>query len=96
MNSFCLSSSAEALPRAPQTAIRHQGPGPAVSGQAMGEDAGHQSLNHLGGEQVKDVDDGPYTLVADLVGIAQGRPDNLARRHKQALRDLLAGNGDNV
>jgi len=39
---------------------------------------------------VKDVNNGPYTLVADLIGIAQGGPDNLARRHKQAFRDLLA------
>ena len=41
-------------------------------------------------EQVKDVDNGPYTLVVDLIGIAQGGPDNLARCHKQAFRDLLA------
>jgi predicted DNA-binding protein len=41
-------------------------------------------------EQVTEVDDGPYTLVADLIGIAQGGPDNLARCHKQAFRDLLA------
>ncbi len=41
-------------------------------------------------KQVKDVNNGPYTLVADLIGIAQGGPDNLARRHKQAFRDLLA------
>jgi hypothetical protein len=40
--------------------------------------------------QVKDVDNEPHTLVADLIGIAQGGPDNLARRHKQAFRDLLA------
>jgi Arc/MetJ-type ribon-helix-helix transcriptional regulator len=41
-------------------------------------------------KQVKDVDKGPYTLVADLIGIAQGGPDNLARCHKQAFQDLLA------
>jgi len=41
-------------------------------------------------KQVKDVDNGPYTLVADLIGIAQGGPDNLARCHKRAFRDLLA------
>ena len=40
--------------------------------------------------QVKDVDNEPYALVADLIGIAQGGPDNLAQRHKQAFRDLLA------
>jgi hypothetical protein len=40
-------------------------------------------------EQTKEVD-GPYALVADLIGIAQGGPDNLARRHKQAFRDMLA------
>ena len=40
-------------------------------------------------EQIKNVD-GPYALVADLIGIAQGGPDNLARRHKQAFRDMLA------
>jgi hypothetical protein len=34
--------------------------------------------------------DGPYTLVSDLVGIAHGGPDDLARRHKQAFRDKLA------
>ena len=42
-------------------------------------------------EQVKDVDNGPYALVVDLIGIAQGGPDNLARCHKQAFRELLAG-----
>ncbi len=41
-------------------------------------------------EQVKGVDNGPYALVADLIGIAQGGPDNLARCHKQAFRDMLA------
>lgn len=41
-------------------------------------------------EQVKEVDNGPYALVADLIGIAQGGPDELARRHKQVYRDLLA------
>jgi hypothetical protein len=35
--------------------------------------------------------DGPYSLIADLVGIAQGGPDDLARNHKRAFRDILAG-----
>lgn len=41
-------------------------------------------------KQINEVDNGPYALVADLVGIAQGGPDDLARHHKQAFRDLLA------
>ena len=41
------------------------------------------------GEQLKEVD-GPYALVADLIGVAQGGPNNLARRHKQIFRDMLA------
>lgn len=40
--------------------------------------------------QVRDVVNELYTLVADLIGIAQGGPDNLARRHKQAFRDLVS------
>ena len=40
-------------------------------------------------EQLKEVD-GPYALVADLIGIAQGGPDDLARCHKQVFRDMLA------
>jgi len=35
-------------------------------------------------------DDGPYSLVSDLVGVAHGGPDDLARRHKEAFRDKLA------
>ena len=34
--------------------------------------------------------DGPYALISDLVGIARGGPDDLARRHKQAFREKLA------
>lgn len=34
--------------------------------------------------------DGPHALIADLVGIAQGGPDDLARRHKQAFRDIVS------
>ena len=30
--------------------------------------------------------DSPYDLIADLVGIAQDGPEDLARRHKQAFR----------
>ena len=41
-------------------------------------------------EQSKDVNNGPYALVADLIGIAHDGPDNLARRHKEAFRNLLA------
>lgn len=41
-------------------------------------------------EQVDEVDNGPYALVADLIGIAHGGSEDLARRHKQAFRDLLA------
>ena len=41
-------------------------------------------------EQVKKVDKGPYNLVADLIGIVQSGPDDLARHHKQAFRDMLA------
>jgi len=32
----------------------------------------------------------PHALVEDLIGIAQGGADDLARRHKQAFRELLA------
>lgn len=32
----------------------------------------------------------PYSLVADLVGIARGGPSDLAGRHKQAFRDALS------
>ena len=34
---------------------------------------------------------GPYSLVADLIGIADGGPSDLARRHKQAYREAVAG-----
>jgi hypothetical protein len=34
--------------------------------------------------------DGPYALIADLVGIAQGGPRDVARGHKQAFRDVLS------
>jgi len=40
-------------------------------------------------EQATEVQ-GAYSLVADLIGIAQGGPNDLARQHKQAFRDLLA------
>lgn len=50
-----------------------------------------EALHRLAeGEQVKEADNGPYSLVADLIGVAQGGPDNLARRHKQVFRDILA------
>ena len=35
-------------------------------------------------------DEGPYAIISDLVGIAHGGPDDLARRHKRAFRDTLA------
>lgn len=41
-------------------------------------------------EQVKEVNNGPYSLVVDLIGIAQGGPDELARQHKQVYREMLA------
>ena len=34
--------------------------------------------------------DSPYTLIADLVGIAEGGPGDVARHHKQAVRDALS------
>ena len=34
--------------------------------------------------------DGPYALIADLVGIARGGPRDVARGHKQAFRDVLS------
>jgi hypothetical protein len=40
------------------------------------------------GQPTAEVGDGPYALIADLVGIAQGGADDLARRHKQAFRDM--------
>jgi len=33
--------------------------------------------------------EGPYALISDLVGIARGGPQDLARRHKQAFREML-------
>jgi hypothetical protein len=39
-------------------------------------------------QPIAEAGDGPYALIADLMGIAQGGPDNLARRHKQAFRDM--------
>ena len=33
--------------------------------------------------------EGPYALISDLVGIARGRPQDLARHHKQAFREML-------
>ena len=41
-------------------------------------------------EKVSDSQPGPYDLVADLIGIAQGGPEDLAANHKQAFRALLA------
>ncbi len=34
--------------------------------------------------------EGPYSLVADLVGIAEDGPSDLAGRHKRAFREALA------
>lgn len=34
--------------------------------------------------------DSPYALIADLVGIAQGGPRDVARGHKRAFRDALS------
>ncbi len=34
--------------------------------------------------------DSPYALISDLVGIAQGGPPDMARRHKQAFREVLS------
>jgi Arc/MetJ-type ribon-helix-helix transcriptional regulator len=33
--------------------------------------------------------EGPFALVADLIGIADGGPPDLARRHKEAYRERL-------
>ena len=41
-------------------------------------------------EQANETKQGPFAVVADLIGIAQGGPDDIARHHKQAFRDLLA------
>ena len=35
-------------------------------------------------------DEGRYVLVSDLVGVAEGDPDDLARNHKRAYREALA------
>jgi hypothetical protein len=40
-------------------------------------------------EDATDSAAGPYSLIADFVGIAEGGPDNLARRHKQVIRKIL-------
>ena len=50
-------------------------------------EAVHRMAQH---QQANEAEQGPYALVADLIGIAQGGPDNLARQHKQAFSDLLA------
>lgn len=34
--------------------------------------------------------EGPHALISDLVGIARGGPQDLARHHKQAFREMLA------
>lgn len=34
--------------------------------------------------------EGPYVLISDLVGVAEGGPDDLARNHKRAYREALA------
>jgi hypothetical protein len=33
--------------------------------------------------------EGPHALISDLVGIARGGPQDLARHHKQAFREML-------
>lgn len=35
-------------------------------------------------------ENGPYAAIADLIGIADDGPEDLAANHKQAFRDLLA------
>ena len=40
-------------------------------------------------QQVQADEDRPYALVSDLLGSGSGGPSDLARRHKQAFRDLL-------
>ena len=49
-----------------------------------------EALVRYSADREKDSADSPYALIADLVGIAQGGPTDLARRHKQAFRDALA------
>ena len=40
-------------------------------------------------EQAREAELSPYDRMADLVGIAQGGTDDLARNHKQAFRDIV-------
>ena len=50
-----------------------------------------EALHHLAAEQEKSaLPNGPYALISDLLGIAQGGPKDLARRHKRAFRERLA------
>lgn len=34
--------------------------------------------------------EGPHALISDLVGIARGGPEDIARRHKRVFRERLA------
>jgi hypothetical protein len=44
------------------------------------------ALARLAGE---DVDEGPYGLIADLIGVAEGGPEIRARDHKRIVREML-------
>ena len=48
-----------------------------------------EALHRLAQDEHAKEADGPYALIADLIGIAQGGPDNLARHHKQVFQDIL-------
>jgi hypothetical protein len=60
------------------------------SGRSRSEILREALLRFSRGQLDPEPDMAPHDLVEDLVGIAQGGPDDLARRHKQAFRELLA------
>ena len=50
-----------------------------------------EALHRLAADSSKSVEtDGPYEVVADLLGAAEDGPADLAANHKQAFRQLLS------
>lgn len=49
-----------------------------------------EALHHLATEEYGVPSNAPYALISDLLGTAQGGPNDLARQHKRAFRDILA------
>jgi hypothetical protein len=48
------------------------------------------ALHRMADEDIgKSTDNGPWSLVSDLIGIADDGPQDLARNHKQVFRELV-------